>query len=245
MRSLKDTIGRIIQREQFYPRILGLFINPFYFARKGLYLHIASLAAHITGRTLDVGCGQKPYEKLFHASEYVGLEVDTPYSRQFLKADCFYDGRLFPFQADEFDSIVVNEVFEHVFEPDVFLAEIYRVLKSGGILLMTVPFCWDEHEQPRDYARYSSFGLKVILQNHGFEIVQQRKSMNDIRTLFQLVNAYIYKKTVTGNAFVNLCVAVFLMAPFNLAGELVSRVLPMNDDLYLDNIVLARKREKV
>lgn len=241
MNSLKSLIGEFIQREQFQPHLLGLFVNPFYFARKGLYENIFALADKITGRTLDVGCGQKPYEHLFRSSQYIGLEIDSPENRQNKKADFFYDGIRFPFQDHEFDSIVINEVFEHVFKPSDFLHEINRVLKPQGMLLMTVPFCWDEHEQPYDYARYSSFGLKAILQDHGFEITEQKKSMNDIRVAFQILNAYIYKKTVTANVYVNLFLTVLLMSPFNLIGELLSKVLPKNDDLYLDNIVLARK----
>lgn len=240
-----DTIKRemcgIVHRAQFQPCFLGLFINPFYFARKGLHENISSLAKYITGRTLDVGCGQKPYEKLFRSSQYIGMEIDTPENRQNKKADFFYNGLTFPFQDGEFDSIVLNEVLEHVFNPYDFLSEINRVLKPDGMMLMTVPFCWDEHEQPNDFARYSSFGLKAILQNHGFEVIEQRKSINDIRVAFQVLNAYIYKKTVTKNVYVNLLLTVLLMSPFNLIGELAAKVFPRNDDMYIDSIILARK----
>lgn len=236
-----DKFRQYFNKQLFQPDIFGMFVNPFYFARKGLYENISAFANKITGKTLDVGCGQKPYESLFSSSQYVGLEIDTQENRQNKKSDFFYDGNTFPFQDGEFDSVVANEVFEHVFNPNEFLNEILRVLRTDGILLMTVPFCWDEHEQPNDFARYSSFGLKAILQDHGFEVVEHRKSINDIRVVFQILNAYIYKKTVTGNVYVNLFVTVLLMSPFNLMGELLSKVLPKNDDLYLDNIVLARK----
>ncbi|RME57501.1 class I SAM-dependent methyltransferase, partial [Candidatus Parcubacteria bacterium] len=153
-----------------------MFINPFYFARKGLAGHIADLADRVTGKTLDVGCGSKPYESLYASSEYIGLEYDTPENRASKEADFFYDGETFPFESASFDSVVANEVFEHVFNPDRFLDEVHRVLKSGGRLLMTMPFVWDEHEQPHDFARYSSFGIRYLLEKHGFEIVDQRKS---------------------------------------------------------------------
>jgi SAM-dependent methyltransferase len=66
-------------------------------------------------------------------------------------------------------------VLEHVFNPDDFLNEVNRVLKPSGKLLLTVPFVWDEHEQPYDYARYSSFGLRSLLEKHGFSIVKHEK----------------------------------------------------------------------
>jgi len=106
---------------------------------------------------------------------------------------------------------------------------------------MTVPFVWDEHEQPHDFARYSSFGIWHLLEKHRFEIVEQRKSVDDVCVIFQLINAYIYKKTVRQNGWINLVLTVLLMAPFNILGELLHWMLPRNADLYLDNIVLARK----
>jgi len=232
-------------REQFFPSILGLFINPFYFARKGLAKHVSDLAKNITGKTLDIGCGSKPYVDLYYSSEYVGLEIDTPENRLSKNADFFYDGDHFPFDESSFDSIVANEVFEHVFNPEQFLTEVQRVLIPNGLVLLTMPFVWDEHEQPYDFARYSSFGIKSLLEKHGFEIVEQRKSTNDIRVIFQLLNTYIYKKTVTQNGWINLLITLVLIAPFNIIGELLAMITPKNADLYLDNIVLARKKREV
>ena len=58
-----------------------------------------------------------------------------------------------------------------------------------------------------------------------------------------LINSYLYKKTLTSNQYVNLIVTVLLMSPFNILGELLSKILPKNDDLYLDSIVLAQKEK--
>jgi hypothetical protein len=52
---------------------------------------------------------------------------------------------------------------------------------------------------------------------------------------------YRYKNTVTNNDYLNLLTTLILMAPLNIAGELLGRLLPTNEDLYLDNVVLARK----
>ena len=188
-----------------------------------------------------IGCGQKPYKHLFDVTEYIGLEIDTLGNRSNKKADYFYDGKIFPFQEDTFDTVLSNQVLEHVFNPDEFLSEVHRVLKSQGVLLLTVPFVWDEHEQPIDYARYSSFGLKYLLEKHKFEILDQRKSITDIRVIFQLLIGYIYKVTVTQNNIINLLTSIVLISPLNVAGEFFALFLPKNNDLYLDNIILAKK----
>ncbi len=239
-----NRLKTIIIREQFEPGILGLFTNPFYIARKGLLEHIRSLAPNITGKTLDVGCGTKPYEKYFNHSQYIGLEVNTGIDSEKKRADFYYDGKKFPFEDDEFDSVVTNQVLEHVFTPDLFLSEINRVLKISGNLLLTVPFVWDEHEQPFDFARYSSFGAKSLFEKNGFEIIEHRKSLNDFRVIIQLINAYLYKTSLKRRP-VKLLVNLFLIAPVTILGIFISKILPKNNDLYLDNIIFAKKKNDI
>jgi SAM-dependent methyltransferase len=229
--------------EMARPGIGGLFVNPFYFARRGLHAAVEKLGQELGGRVLDVGCGDRPYETLIKAQEYVGLEIDTPATRARGRADVYYAGGRFPFADGAFDAVLCNQVLEHVFEPDLFVSEIARVLKVGGRVLLTVPFVWDEHEQPRDYARYSSFGLVTLLSRHGLRTLQQHKTCADARALFQLLNAYLYKVTLTHRPYLDLLSALMLMAPVNLIGMLVSRVAPGNPDFYLDNIVLAEKKD--
>jgi SAM-dependent methyltransferase len=229
-------------KEFIYPTYLSLLINPFYFSRKGLLQNILPLAKNITGKTLDVGCGGKPYEQLCNSSEYIGLEFDSPENRANKKADSFYNGKDFPFIENEFDSVITTQVLEHVADQTRFFKEINRVLKIDGKLLLTVPFIYNEHEQPNDYVRYSSFGLKAEIENYGFEIIEFRKSISDIRVLFQLLNDYISKKILVKNGYLNLLLILLFIAPFNIIGELLGIVLPGDNDLYLDNIVLAKKK---
>ena len=44
----------------------------------------------------------------------------------------FYDGKTIPFEDKSFDSILSNQVFEHVFNPNDFIKEVNRVTKMGG-----------------------------------------------------------------------------------------------------------------
>ena len=66
------------------------------------------------------------------------------------------------------------------------LSEINRVCKLNGQLLITVPFVWDEHEVPYDYGRYTSYGLKHVLEIHGFEVIHLDKSTSYVETVFQM-----------------------------------------------------------
>lgn len=228
-------------REQFNPKIIGLFVNPFYFARKGLYQNVSELIEHLNGKLLDIGCGTKPYQDLCIVDEYIGLEIDDEGNRNHNYADVFYDGKTIPFEDKSFDSILSNQVFEHVFNPNQFLKEANRVTKIGGVFLITAPFVWDEHEQPYDFARYTSFGMKHILNQNGFEIIECRKTCNGFEIIFQLINAYIYKVIFRNNKYMNLLFTLLLMAPMNILGLVFSKILPKNNDLYLDNVILAKK----
>ena len=238
----RSPLRRRFWREQYDPTWLGLLINPFYFARRGLLTELTPLFAELTGEVLDVGCGCKPYRALVPAKKYTGLDVDTPFTRQVGAADLFYDGGAFPCADASYDAVLCSQVLEHVFHPEFFLGEIRRVLRPGGRLVVAVPFLWDEHEQPHDFGRYSSFGLRALLERAGFEVVVQRKSVADARAVAQLATAWLYKVVVTRSKWVNLFTQLVLIAPLNLAGALAGAVLPRNEDLYLDNVVLARKR---
>ena len=109
--AYRARLRAVHHRAAYFPGVLGLFINPFYFARKGLAKHIGALAGHITGRTLDVGCGNKPYLRLYRSEECVGLEIDTPQDRASKSAEYYYDGSRFPFADESFDSIVAGGGF--------------------------------------------------------------------------------------------------------------------------------------
>jgi SAM-dependent methyltransferase len=243
MTNIKGTrIKSFLYKEQFQPSILGLILNPFYFARRAIYKNIKINSGCITGRTLDIGCGSKPYENLFDSEKYIGMDIEvTGHKHTSSDIDVYYNGVTIPFSDNSFDSIVCFEVLEHVFNTDVFLKEACRVLKPGGSALFTVPFIWDEHEQPYDYARYSSFGLKALFERNGFKIRESRKYLCDLRLLALLSNAYIYKiirKLIPGR------MSYLLILPLTTLNNLLGLILfflPGNEDLYYGNIFLLTK----
>ena len=231
----------MLQRQSFHPNWIGVFVNPFYFARAGLAKSIERHASVLTGRLLDIGCGTKPYQDFFHVEEYLGLDIDSESSRERGIADYFYDGNTFPVESESFDSVLCNQVLEHVFNPDTFLCEVHRILKFDGKLLLTVPFVWDEHEQPFDYARYSSFGLNALLEKNGFRIIRHEKIGTDATTLFQLINGYLYKISAGWQKYIRFIFTVLVMGSLNLLGIAVAKMLPKNSDFYLDQLVIAEK----
>ena len=67
-----------------------------------------------------------------------------------------------------------------------------RVLKDGGLLWLSVSFIWGEHEVPFDFRRYSSFGLKKLVQeNGGLDVVYFEKMYPGPDALSRLMRSEI------------------------------------------------------
>ncbi len=233
-------------RHQFNPKWYHVFSEPFYIIRRRLVQSLERWAAGFSGSLLDFGCGSKPYRALFNVDEYIGLDIHTEVSESNpdLKADIFYDGKVIPFDAGRFDGIFSTEVLEHVFNPDEILPEWNRVLRMGGTVLLTCPFFWPEHEQPYDYARYTSFGLTHLLKKHGFEVEAYDKTGSYFDVLIQSFVLYLYFLIPKRLGVLAAALYAVFVTPFLLLGLLFSSLLPKGvkrSDLYLNNVVLARK----
>jgi len=230
-------------REQFTPAGQGALVNPYFIIRRGLVRTLRRLAPKVGGRLLDFGCGTKPYESLFNVEEYVGVDIRDRASRDHEggPVDVFYDGHRLPFDDGSFDTVFSSETLEHIFNVDEVLTELNRVLRSGGQLLMTAPFVWCEHEMPYDFGRYTSVGLRHILEEHGFEVIQSEKTTGWIETVTQMWNAYLVETLIPANRWVRLFTSVMLIAPFTLTGLLLGALLPNNSQFFHGNVVLACK----
>ena len=228
----------------YCPPPWAIFFNPYYIVRRGLYLSIARGARLARGRVLDFGAGSAPYRHLFHCDEYVAVDTDSggyPPARKI--ASVRYDGHSLPFPAAHFDFILSSEVFEHVFNLEEVLGELNRVLKPGGRLFASVPFVWEEHEQPHDFARYTSFGLPYLLERSGFELESAWKTTGYLATLFQMIAVYFANRRLFGRSkYLKLAATPLLFAPLQLLGIALDAICPRDDRLYHNYVILAKKR---
>lgn len=236
-----NLVIRFLRHQSFLPGVIGVLVNPFYFIRRNLYKNIQRLAPELSGKLLDFGCGRKPFESLFSVKEYLGLDLEqTGHDHKNSKVDVYYDGKHIPFEDNTFDALFCSEVFEHVFNPDEVLPEIHRVLKPGAKAIITVPFCWNEHEVPYDYARYSSFGITHLLEKNGFKVVRLAKSGNFVKVIFQLWALYFYELFKKwGKA--GFILSMLFIVPINIIGTLLAPLFPKNTSLFFNNVVLATK----
>ncbi|SEL46319.1 class I SAM-dependent methyltransferase [Parapedobacter koreensis] len=235
-------LKKLYNKSLFQPTFFGLFFNPFFIIRGGLYRGVAQSSAYMHGRLLDFGCGSKPYKSLFDVTEYIGTDIAVSgHDHRHEEIDVYYDGKTLPFTDAYFDSIFSSEVFEHIFNLPEMLGELHRVLKPGGQMLVTLPFVWDEHEIPYDYARYTSFGIRHLLEQSGFIVLESRKTTNYVATICQMWIAYVYQHIFPKRKIFRIALTPFFITPLTLCALLLSALLPKNMNFFHNNILVVQK----
>jgi SAM-dependent methyltransferase len=227
---------------EFFPDFFSVFYHTSFLSRLALLKGIRKNSAAMKGKLLDFGSGTKPYRKLFLVDEYIGVDIEkSGHTHENSLVDVYYDGKTLPFETSYFDSFFSSEVFEHVFNLPEILKEINRVVKPEGNILITIPFAIHEHEVPFDFARYTRFGIDDLLTKSGFKVLKIEPTNNYIEAIFQLwvwYNSTLIIKRYKWLTFIQLLI---LVAPVNILGWILSRVLPMRDSYYNNLIVVATK----
>lgn len=205
-------------------------------------------------RLLDVGCGLKPYAFMFTQSEYIGIDVEVSGRKYSQKAaDIVFDGVHIPAQQESFDAILCTEVLEHSLDPIALVAEMFRVLKKGGKLCITVPFIWGLHELPYDFRRFTPNGLARLIEGAGFSVDFQDKLMPGVDAIRALVNSEInnYRVNVlplggdSSTEPLHFRVALLLHNILFRLLYLIWRSSFRFERIFIDNHLLAHKPEEV
>ena len=134
-----------------------------------------AISAYIHGGALcDLGCGTAPLYIKYkdYADEVVLVDWDNSFhDNQYLDYTCDLSKPL-PFKDETFDSIILSDVLEHIPNPAQLLNEIYRCLKSRGVLLLNVPFFYWIHEAPHDYFRFTEHMLRIMADEANLTLLQ-------------------------------------------------------------------------
>lgn len=130
---------------------------------------------YASGRLLDIGCGNKPYQQFFEGriSEYTGCDFVQNKSNT---VDIICDAGNIPLPSASYDTCFSTQVIEHVPEPGKLVSEAFRLLKPGGHLILSGPLYWPVHGEPYDYFRFTRFGFTQLLTSHGFTVVDVKEN---------------------------------------------------------------------
>lgn len=128
------------------------------------------LCRHLKGRTLDIGPGIGDFVKF--RPDTIGVDIN-PDNVEFCVQSRGLDVRLMeidvlPFQDNEFDSINLDNVLEHLEDPAALLSEMDRVLKKDGVLLVGVPGIHGFNTAPDHEIYYSKKDLTDLFTKRGY-----------------------------------------------------------------------------
>ena len=111
-------------------------------------------------RVLEVGAGSGQLQDL--VDDYTGLDIAASASRFFHKPFVHGSATNLPFEDSAFDAVWTIWVLEHVLNPELALAEMRRVTRSGGVILLApgwnCPSWWAEGYQVRPYGELDAKG---------------------------------------------------------------------------------------
>jgi SAM-dependent methyltransferase/uncharacterized protein YbaR (Trm112 family) len=108
----------------------------------------------------------------FRAAADMRLVASDIYSSP--STDVLADGHFLPFRDASFDGVAAQAVLEHVLDPALVVAEMYRVLKPGGIVYAETSFMEQVHEAAFDFTRFTHSGHRWLFRN--FDEIQSGAS---------------------------------------------------------------------
>jgi SAM-dependent methyltransferase len=152
-----------------------------YYEGTGMSVPLARRYYRLLGearRILDVGCGAGAFGRNRPADDYevVGLDVDAGAVELAAESGTAFIHDVgqepLPFQDDSFDAVLAKDVLEHLPQPVVALREFERVLRPGGLLLVSVVMSrpkrvWADYTHVRGFTQRSA---RQMLADAGFVV---------------------------------------------------------------------------
>lgn len=132
---------------------------------------------------LDAGAGECKYKPYCRHLEYTSQDFAQykgdlgddglhPKSWNTSKIDIISDIISIPVKRGSFDNVLCSEVLEHIAYPELAIKELSRILKKGGKLILTAPFCCQTHFAPYFYyTGFSTYWYKEVFRKYNLEII--------------------------------------------------------------------------
>lgn len=176
-------------------RLIRLALSPLWWLngmqREANLLRFMTVAQEPIGKLLDVGCGGG---RFLNRMQKRGWQVEgTDFDEQATKKVTSRYGITThvgdlpqcALPANSFDVITMSQTIEHLYDPLATLRECLRILKPGGLLVMTTPnvrsiaagefgASWRGWEAPRHLHLFSVESLQKLTQRAGFEVTEAR-----------------------------------------------------------------------
>lgn len=202
----------------FYFKIFPMRVMRYHLYRIDKFIKKASVEYNFKGKKiLDVGAGNSPYVRCFGNSDYMTQDVVQNVENSIDFIGDISEG-LPLIKDNSFDCIICTQVLEHIKNPQNAFNEFYRILSPGGKLFLTTHLCFEEHMMPNDFFRFTKYGLKLIGESAGFEVLSVTPEGGIFQTLAHIINTLPIQILFKKGVFYYLYILLFtpLMFIFNL-----------------------------
>lgn len=168
------------------------------------------------GIVLDVGAKGSPYLRYIPQIKYMRLDINAKTNPDIC---CSVTDIKWP--SDYFDTVIATEVLEHVYSPEKAIDEINRVLKPGGVCILSTRFIYPYHPSPKDYYRFTKGALEYLFRK--FSEIEVYHHGNRIQAFWEIINVNIF--------------SIIL----NIFNPLIARIRFKNTNCPLGFVVYAKK----
>lgn len=208
-------------------------------------------------RLLDAGAGELKYKKYCKHLNYVSQdfgEYDGSGDDKGLQTgewdaknvDIISDIVDVPEKDSSFDAILCSEVFEHLPNPIKALDEFSRLLKPGGHLIITAPFCSLTHFAPfHFYSGFNFYFYKEHLEKNGYKIIEVNRNGNFFKYLAQELMRLPFVVKKYSNSQINLFDKMILFLTLILIKRLEKKNLNSEELLCFGYHIYAIKNKEI
>lgn len=201
----------------------------------------AAASALPKGVMVDYGCGGMPYAAMMRelGFDYRPADIDEDAAAKG-KLAISPDGRV-PLPDHCADVVLSAQVLEHVADLDAYCAEIRRLLKPGGTLLLSTHGSWFYHPHPQDHRRWTRTGLALDLETRGLKVEETISICGPLATTTMIrltAFAFVLKKVPVLGPLVAGALAVVMNSRAVLEDAITPR--EMRDDNACVYLVRAR-----
>lgn len=178
-------------------------INSNYYSVGSLYIgetilpaYAKAMQKYLKGDMLDCGSGHAPYYIIYKevVKSVTCIDWDVTDERHDYLDYKMDLNKPLTFSGQQFDSILLADVLEHIYEPKLLLKELANVLRPDGNLVVFVPFYYWIHSEPHDYHRYTEFSLRQMCEDSGLKVTHLKPYGGYFDIGFDLINKFFIKR---------------------------------------------------